>query len=76
MKRTTCPLDCFDACSVIYEDGKLKGDKGHPTTQGYLCPNLNAYLKTPRIQTPRYKGEEISMEKALEILEENLKSLS
>lgn len=74
MKRTTCPLDCFDACSVVYEDGKLKGDKEHPITQGYLCPNLNAYLKTPRIEKPRYKGEEISMEKALEVLEENLKT--
>ncbi|HIP46092.1 MAG TPA: molybdopterin oxidoreductase [Campylobacterales bacterium] len=74
MKKTTCPLDCFDACSVIYENGKLKGDKEHPTTQGYLCPNLNSYLKTPRIENPRYKGEEISMDKALEILEENLES--
>ncbi len=73
MKRTTCPLDCFDACSVIYEDGKLKGDKNHPSTQGYLCPNLNAYLKTSRIEKPRYKGEEIAMEKALEILESQLR---
>jgi len=74
VKKTTCPLDCFDACSVVYEGGKLKGDKEHPTTQGYLCPNLNAYLKTPRIQNPRYKGERISMKKAMEILEENLQT--
>lgn len=73
MKQTTCPLDCFDACSVIYEDGTLKGDKEHPTTQGYLCPNLNTYLNTPRIEKPRYKGEEISLERALEILEDRLK---
>ena len=73
-KKTTCPLDCFDACSVLYEDGKLKGDKEHPTTQGYLCPNLNSYLKTPRIEKPRYKGEEVSMQKALEILAEQLES--
>ena len=73
MKRTTCPLDCFDACSVIYEDGKLKGDKEHPTTQGYLCPNLNAYLQTERIQKPRYQGKEISMQEALEILQTQLK---
>ncbi len=74
MKRTACPLDCYDACLVIYEDGKLKGDKAHPTTQGYLCPNLNTYLATPRIDKPRYKGEEISMERALEILQEQLES--
>jgi anaerobic selenocysteine-containing dehydrogenase len=71
--RTTCPLDCYDACSVIYEDGKLKGDKEHPITQGYLCPNLNGYLKTPRIENPRYNGEEITMKQALEILKEKLK---
>ena len=74
MKKTTCPLDCFDACSVVYEEGKLKGDTEHPTTQGYLCPNLNVYLNTPRIEKPRYKGEEISMDKALEILKENLQT--
>ena len=68
MKKTSCPLDCYDACSVIYEDGKLKGDKAHPITQGYLCPNLNHYLKEPRIQKPRYKGKEIEMDEALEIL--------
>jgi anaerobic selenocysteine-containing dehydrogenase len=70
--QTTCPLDCYDACSVIYEDGKLKGDKEHPITQGYLCPNLNGYLKTARIQKPRYRGEEITMDRALEILKEKL----
>ncbi len=74
MKKSTCPLDCYDACSVIYEDGKLKGDKEHPITQGYLCPNLNAYLATNRIQKPRYKGKEIEMQEALEILKSELTS--
>jgi len=74
MKKTTCPLDCYDACSVVYEEGKLKGDKEHPTTQGYLCPNLNAYLKTPRIEKPRYKGEEIRLEEALAILKKELET--
>ncbi len=69
---TACPLDCYDACSVIYEDGKLKGDKDHPITQGYLCPNLNSYLDTPVIKSPRYKSKEISMEEALEILKSEL----
>ncbi len=73
MNKTTCPLDCYDACSVLYEGGKLKGDPSHPTTRGYLCPNLNHYLQEPRILKPRFKGEEIEMEKALEILSTMLK---
>ncbi len=70
--KTTCPLDCYDACSVVYVEGKLRGDKAHPLTQGYLCPNLNGYLKEPRIEKPRFKGKEIEMEEALEILKEQL----
>ena len=70
--KTTCPLDCYDACSVLYEEGKLKGDKEHPITQGYLCPNLNGYLKAERIQKPRFRGKEIEMDEALEILTKEL----
>ncbi len=72
MTKTACPLDCYDACSVIYENGKLKGDKNHPITQGYLCPNLNSYLETPLISSPRYRGKEISMDEVLEILKSEL----
>lgn len=71
--RTTCPLDCYDACSVIYEDGKLKGDKNHPLTQGSLCPSLNAFLKQERIKTPTLNGKSISMDEALNILSSTLK---
>ena len=69
MNKTTCPLDCYDACSVIFEEGKLKGDQVHPVTKGYLCPNLNHYLSEPRILKPRFKGQEIEMDEALKILE-------
>lgn len=68
MPKTACPLDCYDACSVLFEDGKLKGDPKHPLTQGFLCPSLNGFLKTPRIQTPRYQNREISLEEAMRIL--------
>ncbi len=73
MNKTTCPLDCYDACSVIYEEGKLKGDPNHPVTNGYLCPNLNHYLTEPRILKPRFKGQEIEMDEAVEILVKMLK---
>ncbi|MDH4944167.1 molybdopterin-dependent oxidoreductase [Sulfurimonas sp. C5] len=66
---TACPLDCYDACEVLYENGKLKGlASGY--TQGFLCPHLNHYDKFERISAPRYKGEVISMQKALEKLKE------
>ncbi len=73
MNKTTCPLDCYDACSVIYEDGKLLGDKSHPITNGYLCPNLNAFLKEPQILKPRFKSNEIELDEAIKILSTMLK---
>lgn len=67
---TACPLDCYDACeAVLQEDGKLKGVSGG-YTQGFLCPHLNHYEKFERIKQPRYKGEVISMDDALEKLKE------
>jgi len=70
--RTTCPLDCYDACSVRYNEDKLKGDKDHKFTNGYLCPNLHEYLNTPRIINPIYEGKEIDMDLAKIILTQKL----
>ena len=74
---TACPLDCYDACGVVYKDEKLKALKGCHT-QGFLCPNLNHYLTHETIQMPRYKGKNISIDEAKlklkEILETTLKS--
>ncbi len=70
---TACPLDCYDACEIVYEEGRLKGLKsGH--TQGFLCPHMNHYEKHATIQTPRYKGEEISLDEALVKLKEMIGS--
>lgn len=70
---TACPLDCYDACEVIYENGKLKAKQsGH--TQGFLCPHLNHYDNYKTITTPSYKGEEISLEDALSKLKEIINS--
>ncbi|EDZ61411.1 molybdopterin oxidoreductase [Sulfurimonas gotlandica GD1] len=61
---TACPLDCYDACGITYDNGKLKALKiGH--TNGFLCPHMNHYEKYETIKTPRYKGKEITMEGAL-----------
>jgi anaerobic selenocysteine-containing dehydrogenase len=68
-QTTACPLDCYDACRIVLDElGKIKGDKEHPVTHGYLCPNLNHFDDTVRIKKPRFRGEEISQDEALEIL--------
>ncbi|MBV5321258.1 MAG: molybdopterin-dependent oxidoreductase, partial [Sulfuricurvum sp.] len=72
---TVCPLDCYDACRVVIdENGKLKGDKAHPITRGYLCPNLNHFNQEIRLLSPTFRGEEISIERAVELLIETLKN--
>ncbi|MBN2870886.1 MAG: molybdopterin-dependent oxidoreductase [Campylobacterales bacterium] len=69
MKTTACPLDCYDACRVVVDEGgTLKGDKTHPVTRGYLCPNLNHFTQQERIGEPRLKGKAVSMSEALESL--------
>ncbi len=70
---TACPLDCYDACEIIFDNGVLKGLKdGH--TNGFLCPHLNHYTKHATIQVPRYKGNEITIEEALLKLKEMIDS--
>ena len=70
---TTCPLDCYDGCSIVFEEGKLKGDKAHPVTKGYLCAKMNKFLKYERLESAYFQGEKITLDKALKILEEKLK---
>jgi anaerobic selenocysteine-containing dehydrogenase len=46
--KTTCPLDCPDACSILatVEDGKiirLQSDPDHPFTRGFLCHKVAKY---------------------------------
>lgn len=73
MNITTCPLDCFDSCSILVDaQGKLHGNKNHPITQGYLCHHMNHYHQFPRIQKPLLDGIEITLDKALEILRDKL----
>ena len=70
---TACPLDCYDACEIVYEDGKLKALKdGH--TQGFLCPHMNHYEKYKTIAKARYRGEEIALSEALLKLKEMISS--
>jgi anaerobic selenocysteine-containing dehydrogenase len=47
-KKTICPLDCPDSCGMIatVEDGRitaLRGDTGHPYTNGFICRKMRRY---------------------------------
>ena len=75
MRLTTCPLDCFDGCSIVVNENRvLKGNKAHPITQGYLCHHLNHYHQFDRIEEARYLGQTVSLERACEILETQLRT--
>ncbi len=66
VEKTACGLDCYDACNILLEEGKRKGDKDHPAGNGALCAVLNKYMdETERIAVPRIDGKEVSMEEAL-----------
>ena len=73
MRVSTCPLDCFDSCSIVVDDnGHLHGNKEHPITQGYLCHHLNHYHQIPRIQKASLQGHDITTEEALDVLAQKL----
>ncbi|MDD3775954.1 MAG: molybdopterin-dependent oxidoreductase [Sulfurovaceae bacterium] len=66
MKQSACGLDCYDGCSIVYENGDLRGDKNHPITKGSLCANVNVNIdKAPRIITPMINGKAVSINEAL-----------
>ena len=67
MINTACGLDCYDGCSIVYDNDKVSGDKMHPVTQGALCANINKNIfKAPRITTPMINAKKVSMSEALE----------
>jgi len=70
-KATACPLDCYDACGIVYEDDKIHPLRGG-YTQGFLCPHMNHYNKYKTIKKARYKGKEITLDEALFILKDIL----
>ncbi|MEZ0535834.1 molybdopterin-dependent oxidoreductase [Caldicellulosiruptoraceae bacterium PP1] len=87
MKITSCPLDCFDACSINAEiiDNKitkLYGNKEHPITDGFLCRKGYKLLKNvyseERIKAPliRHKNDfhQISWNEAIDLIAEQIES--
>ncbi|MBI4328835.1 MAG: molybdopterin-dependent oxidoreductase, partial [Chloroflexi bacterium] len=86
--RTTCVMDCQDACGVLVqvEDGRptrLLGDPDHPYTRGFLCHRMNRFLdrfNSPDRITRPLKRENgawvpISWDEALDLLADRLNRL-
>jgi anaerobic selenocysteine-containing dehydrogenase len=51
IKRSVCPYDCPDTCSLLVHvnNGKVEkvaGDPEHPFTRGTLCPKMTHYERT------------------------------
>ena len=66
---TTCPLDCFDGCSIeVDKNFNLKGDKTHPITQGYLCSHMYNFYKNRRIEKVTLNSKEITIDEAVKII--------
>ncbi|RUM68752.1 MAG: molybdopterin oxidoreductase [Sulfurovum sp.] len=64
--KTACALDCYDACAIVVEKGKVKADTSNPIGNGALCALVNKYMdETPRITTPRIEGKEVSLDEAM-----------
>src|SRR5438067_13866448 len=87
-RKTICNRDCPDACSIVatVEDGKvtrIRGDKDHPVTRGFLCYRTSLFLSTqysrnwltaPLLRTNgRFKL--VSWEEALDLAAERLTSI-
>ena len=80
MIKTTCGLDCPDACGITTSSEifpKIEADKKHPTSNGALCSLLNKYIfEEPRVTTAKVNGKEVSLEIALDATAKALQSNS
>src|SRR5262249_4841229 len=87
-RKTLCNRDCPDACSIVatIEDGqitRIRGDKEHPITRGFLCYRTSLFLATQyspeRLTSPlvRRNGEfqPVSWDEALDLAADRLTTI-
>jgi anaerobic selenocysteine-containing dehydrogenase len=70
MIQTACPLDCFDACSVLCDSNnptKVVASNLASMTNGVLCSHLYKHIhEAKRFTKPMLRGQEVSMSEALD----------
>lgn len=76
MKNTSaCALDCYDACSIMMEEGKIKADPTNPIGNGALCAIVNKNMsEEARIEVPRIEGKEVSLDEAMQAVHQAMKA--
>ena len=75
--RTTCGLDCPDACGIIATNDTIKADPNHPTSNGALCALVNREMPiASRVESATVNGKEVSLEEALTATKEALETHS
>lgn len=72
--KVACPLDCFDTCEAVFEDGKIKGNKEHLITKSKLCVNFANLLNEDFNEKAFMNNSELPLEKALEEFTKKLRS--
>ena len=81
MKAFQCPY-CGVGCGLLWDEGKIRGDKGHPASRGEVCKKPLYYpeamhkgrlLKPMFRETKKEPFREISWEEAYSILLKKLK---
>lgn len=73
-KKVACPLDCYDTCQAVSNEGLIKGSKENKITNGRLCVNFASLLKEDNLKNAKFEGKDISLEESLDILEKKLKT--
>jgi anaerobic selenocysteine-containing dehydrogenase len=70
MIKTACPLDCYDACSILLDSNKpeiLYADDTHPLSNGKLCSLMTKYFpNATRVTTPKIDDKEVTLKEALD----------
>jgi len=72
IKTTACPLDCFDACEIVYENSLCKPSKTNSITNGTLCKPFAYMIQEENIKD---KNLEQTLQKVVTVLKQKNKSL-
>jgi len=71
-KTTACPMDCFDACEVIYKDGVCKPSTTHSITKGSLC---KPFVYLTKEQNIKDKNLENTLNEVVKVLKQKDKKI-
>jgi len=71
-KTTACPMDCFDACEVIYQNGVCKPSSTHKITKGSLC---KPFVYLTQEETLKDKNLSTTLQELVKVLKQKDKKI-